>query len=461
MHSSLTWSLFKRVLANAGSMTALLAGCLISPVVAAQSQLENNAPKPFKVLVIPPRIEVADTAAPSFMDGVLEAFLQELRNDSRLEVIFVGAEEPDRLATSNASDYDNGRRARNPLTYHFGSSYLAELSIRPFLNNGDWSVRVMWEWSEGGVELFSAIHYADQSRPSNDTKSIGRNLVAWVDRSLNNRRVRSPPDESEINTLLNPSIPVEARLEVLDDIRGTGFSAEILNAAVELATLAISGENRREAWEILRRNVYEPTLIPSLTATLYSDPDDDVRLQAAAALKSYVHNPVAEQALQVAAVSDAAPEVRLAAQVAPMRAAEQLNLFETILLDDELPPDERAAPLLLHNLMGAWLAFPSDKLVQAAAELVLAANDTEIKVAAMKFISLAHSDRTGDLGAPKRRRANPDPLVVDAIIHILEFPGSINRFPAITLAQMTSDQRTRDAYEAFKRRVSAKPDDED
>src|SRR5690606_2018837 len=83
----------------------------------------------------------------------------------------------------------------------------------------------------------------DDPRPDKDADTLGRRFAASVidDVPLSAPRA-APADASIVETVLDPTLPDDARVRALSSLHGSDFTAAAIAAAVDLGTQAESAE---------------------------------------------------------------------------------------------------------------------------------------------------------------------------------------------------------------------------
>ena len=342
---------------------------------------------------------------------------------------------------------------RNAITHVYGSNRVVETLIKPGVYAAKWMLNLHMYPSDETSGSFTLASVGDpESDWPEDAISIGGRFADWIEQSVPSPGDGAPPSPTEMDILFNTALPDEVRLDdALYFLRGSDFSPEIIEVAIQLGTFSKSSDVRKDVWSVLSFSLFEPDLVPALANVLATDGDEDVRLMAVAALRPYIRDPATLRALTLASYSDASPKVRLGARITMLSREEQRALIAETLLDQSLPVTERAAPLLLDPGMASWPEAIGDEFVRAYAEIVASADDVEIKVEGIEFLTNAHADGRQDDG--KRRRANPDPYVVDVLLDAMQDEGTRVYYRAAHLLRwLQADSRAGDAIREFDNR---------
>jgi hypothetical protein len=154
-----------------------------------------------------------------------------------------------------------------------------------------------------------------------------------------------------------------------------------------------------------------------MSIALLTDPDAAVRREAALGLDSYLDAAGIRPALERAASSDSSHEVRLAARIATMDYGQQVALTRETLLDRNLTPAERVAPLRLVEMqvaMGAARDADAGNadVVLAYAEIVGGTDDADLLLTALSGLDAMMMGR-GFFARPLR---DPDPALVRLLV---------------------------------------------
>jgi hypothetical protein len=120
--------------------------------------------------------------------------------------------------------------------------------------------------------------------------------------------------------LLNPSQPLRARAQTIGALRSQQAhkTDDVIDAAMALFSEAAADQTTRALIIRNLRGAENPRLADSLIQILTSDPDEDVRDEAARLLGAdyLASKPEARPALEQAAANDASPKVKRTAQAA-------------------------------------------------------------------------------------------------------------------------------------------------
>jgi hypothetical protein len=431
----------------AATLAGILPPAAISVAEAQAPASPLDAEQSYRLIVMPPEFEVDDPAAAVFMATLTQAIVDGLNTHANFETIALSAIDLEQLVPPGPNRVIGQRLVRNALTHQYGRHYRVETKITA--PSRDWLVNLDIETSDYGSGT-GAITSVNDPRTGGDAYSIGTRWAARIVESVPSIRAWNRISSTDLAILVDATRDEEERVEILDELHGAVFSPEIVSAAIQLGTHASSAEVRQTVWESLRNHLFDPALVPALANVLVRDPDDDVRLEAAAALAAYPGEDVGLQALRYAELSDSSPKVRLAARAATLSRQDNLALLQSTLLDSTLPVAERAAPLLLDNSLRAWAEDedPGNVLFLAYAHILEGADDVEIKIAAINAISSELTDGRIRQGPPSQRRANPDPYVVGVLLDALQHDAQKVRAEASGALQMLRrDPRVCDALE--------------
>jgi HEAT repeat protein len=154
-------------------------------------------------------------------------------------------------------------------------------------------------------------------------------------------------------SVLNVALSDRQRIHALQELQDSGqpgaFESGVVAAAAQLAISSSDSDAREAAWVYLR-GVDDQLLVAPLLQALATDADEDVRMQAALTLRTFVDEPGVREALLRAAAEDPAsepyvtccvPTVREAAEWASVATQDLPALARGKLLDENLPTRSR------------------------------------------------------------------------------------------------------------------------
>jgi hypothetical protein len=384
--------------------------------------VEQAGPK--TVIMLPARVESSDPAAAVVTDAVRQSTLRNLRAMPNVQVVEISPAEIAAIVPPNAGTLGDDNLVYLTVTSRYEGRVVAEIAETTAADSQFWAITLRLRAPNGGGSSSGGVGKDGTPRPGGDAESLGvryaERIARYLDRETSESMPLSRPGPTAADArsvLMDTTRSETERLQALSQLArliGALDSAAIA-AAVDIATRSPAEGTRQRAWNLLRRNAFDPTLAPPLSYALLSDANAAVRKEAALGLAAYPGDSTAAAALQHALRNDSSSEVRLAARMATMNFDGQQAFKRETLLDRSLTPAERLAPMMVDSnfrMMGST-RFSGTSVTEetlAFAEIAVAIEDP-----ALKIRSLSELQRT--MSMPIRGQLSADESrIVDALI---------------------------------------------
>lgn len=374
------------------------------------------ATQPLKVALLPAHATGPDPAAAFMADAIRQVTLRALRGMANVEVVDVAPGELAAVVPASAAPERDDFLVLSEASREFGSDIAAVIGVRAMNNGLCWGVGLDLVRPDGSTSRGTRIRRNGDPGPGNDPETLGIRYAAVI---AVDTRVRVAVPVALVaarNDLIDATKSDDERMRALITLGSARLDGESIAAAGELAASSTSPETRQRAWSVLRRFNY-PALAQPMSIALQTDPDADVRREAALGLSRYLNEDGIRSALAQAAVGDGSLDVRATARMAMLDLDEQQDFMLETLLDRSLTPAERLAPMSVNPYAIVFRSTEDfgDELAEAVlayADIIGGTDDPELKLSALSALQRT----TLSPGLISGQRLEPDPALVSVLI---------------------------------------------
>jgi len=356
-------------------------------------------PVPVTVIMLPARVASAGPEAATVTEVVRQSTLRALRAMPDIDVVEISSAELSAVVPPTAGSLGEDSLVYLAVTRRHAGRVVAEISEIAMAESSWWFFNLRVHAPTGSGSSTGRVGKTGDLRPGGDVQFAGLQFAERIARDAKRVASESEPVASSGSAadaprsiFLDATRADEERLRSLEQILMSGPDDTVLAVAVEMATQSTSAETRRRMWRLLRRSAYEPGLAQPLSFALLNDVDAAVRQEAALGLAAYVGEAATAVALEQASRNDPSTEVRLAARMATMTPGERQGFQRATLLDSNLTPAERLAPLIVDDRTILWAFEASsgnDQFEEAVAyaEVVAGIEDPALKLTILRALN--------------------------------------------------------------------------